>query len=128
MKQFGVLSLVAAVLLWTGVAAAAGEKGNVTGEIIKMEGDNLTVKTEDGQTKSIHVDPVETKKEGDLTLGARVEADVTPSGHANWIKVEQAAGSPPSGAEPSPDDQSSGGSMTGGPGGGSAGGAAGTMP
>lgn len=54
---------IASALIWSGVAAAAAEKGNVTSEIIKIEGDNLTVKTEDGKTKSIHVDPVQPEKE-----------------------------------------------------------------
>jgi ribosomal protein S1 len=60
--------------------------GNVSGEVTKVEGEMVTVKMADGSTKAVHVDPKGTKKEGDIKVGTHVSADVTSSGHANWIK------------------------------------------
>lgn len=80
-----VLAAIAVSLIWAGTALA-GEMGNVSGEVTKVEGDMVTVKTADGGSKSVHVDPKATKKEGDIKVGAHVTADVTSGGHANWIK------------------------------------------
>lgn len=84
MRKF-VLTAIAVSLIWTG-AALAGAMGNVSGEITKVDGDMVTVKTADGSMKSVHVDPTGTKKEGEIKVGAHVTADVTSGGHANWIK------------------------------------------
>ncbi len=84
MKKF-VLAGVAVSLMWAGVALA-GEMGNVSGELTKMEGDMVTIKMADGSMKSVHIDPATTKKEGEIKVGAHVSADVTSGGHANWIK------------------------------------------
>lgn len=81
------LMMVVAVasFLWIG-SALAGEKGNVSGEVTKMDGEMVTIKMADGTTRSVHVDPMGTKKEGNIKVGAKVTADVTSGGHANWIK------------------------------------------
>ena len=81
------LMMVAAAvsLIWVG-SALAGEMGNVSGEVTKMDGEMVTIKMSDGTTKSVHVDPKGTKKEGEIKVGAQVTADVTSGGHANWIK------------------------------------------
>jgi hypothetical protein len=52
----------------------------------------VTIKLADGTAKTVHVDPKGTKKEGEIKIGAQVTADVTSSGHANWIKETKAAG------------------------------------
>lgn len=72
---------------WVGIALA-GAEGNVTGKVTKIQGDMWTIEMADGKTKSVHIDPSSTKKEGDLKVGAMVSADVTSGGHANWIKAE----------------------------------------
>jgi hypothetical protein len=80
-----ILAAIAVSFIWAGTALA-GEMGNVSGEVTKVEGEMVTVKMADGSTKAVHVDPKGTKKEGDIKVGAHVSADVTSSGHANWIK------------------------------------------
>jgi ribosomal protein S1 len=84
MKKF-VLAAVAVSMIWVGTALA-GAAGNVSGEVTKVDGDMVTIKMADGSTKSVHVDPAGTKKEGEIKVGAHVTADVTSGGHANWIK------------------------------------------
>lgn len=79
------LAVVASSFIWSG-AALAGEMGNVSGEVTKVDGEMVTIKMADGSSKSVHVDPKGTKKEGDIKVGAHVSADVASSGHANWIK------------------------------------------
>ncbi|MEW6683723.1 MAG: hypothetical protein AB1451_12495 [Nitrospirota bacterium] len=78
------------LLIWGGVAAAGMD--DITGEVTKMEGEMVTVKMGDGSMKTIHVDPKGTKKEGEVKVGAHVTANVTPSSHANWIKVMKGDG------------------------------------
>lgn len=84
MKRF-IMVVLAVSLVWVG-SALAGAAGNVSGEVTKVEGDMVTIKAADGTTKSVHVDPKGTKKEGEIKAGAQVTADVTSGGHANWIK------------------------------------------
>jgi ribosomal protein S1 len=79
------LAAIAVSFIWAGTALA-GEMGNVSGEVTKVEGETVTVKMADGTSKSVHIDPKGTKKEGDIKVGAKVTADVASSGHANWIK------------------------------------------
>ncbi len=84
MKRF-VMMVLAVSLVWVG-SALADAAGNVSGEVTKVEGEMVTIKAADGTTKSVHVDPKGTKKEGEIKVGAKVTADVTSGGHANWIK------------------------------------------
>lgn len=84
MKRF-VMMVLAVSLVWVG-SALAGAAGNVSGEVTKVEGEMVTIKAADGTTKSVHIDPRGTKKEGEIKVGAQVTADVTSGGHANWIK------------------------------------------
>jgi hypothetical protein len=79
------LAVIAGSFILAGTALA-GEMGNVTGEVTKVDGEMVTIKMDDGSSKSVHVDPKGTKKEGDIKVGAKVTADVASSGHANWIK------------------------------------------
>lgn len=79
------LTVIAVSFIWAG-SAWAGETGNVSGEVTKVDGEMVTVKMADGSSKSVHIDPKTTKKEGDIKVGAKVTADVASSGHANWIK------------------------------------------
>ena len=80
-----ILAAIAVSFIWAGTALA-GDMGNVSGEVTKVDGEMVTIKMADGSSKSVHVDPKGTKKEGDVKVGAKVTADVTSSGHANWIK------------------------------------------
>jgi len=81
-----ILAAIAVSFIWAGTALA-GDMGNVSGEVTKVDGEMVTIKMADGSSKSVHVDPKGTKKEGDVKVGAHVEADVTSTGHANWIKA-----------------------------------------
>ncbi|HEX9756255.1 MAG TPA: hypothetical protein VGB26_00475 [Nitrospiria bacterium] len=85
LNKIVVMSL-AFFLVLGGIALAGEGKGNLSGEITKIDGDMVTVKTEDGEDKKIHVDSASTKKEGNLEVGTHIAADVTSKGHANWIK------------------------------------------
>ena len=67
----------------------AKKDGNLSGEIVKISGEMVTVKDSAGKEITIHIDPKGTKKTGELKVGAKVTADVNDMNHANWIKVEQ---------------------------------------
>ncbi len=84
MKQL-ILAVAAVAFIWAGTALADA-MGNVSGEVTKMDGEMVTIKAGDGSSKTFHVDPKGTKKEGDIKVGAKVTADVTKDNHANWIK------------------------------------------
>lgn len=81
-----ILAAIAVSFIWAGTALA-GDMGNVSGEVTKVDGEMVTIKMADGSSKSVHVDPKGTKKEGDIKVGAKVSADVSSTGHANWIKA-----------------------------------------
>ena len=66
------------------------DEGHIKGEITKIDGDMVTVKDEHGEEHMLHVDKT-TKKKGDLTAGAHVEAEATESGHASSITVHAMA-------------------------------------
>ncbi len=80
-----------ALLLWTGLAMA-DVPGSIRGEVTKISGDMVTIKTTEGKMQSFHVDPKTTKKEGQVNVGAMVSADVNNSGHATSVKVIQGKG------------------------------------
>jgi hypothetical protein len=89
MKRYILALGVLFVAAWFGVALA-GAEGNLKGKVTKIDGDMWTIELADGKTKSIHIDPATTKKEGELKVDAMVTADVTSGGHANWIKADGA--------------------------------------
>jgi len=64
---------------------AAGSK--VTGEVVKTEGEFVTVKDADGKIHKFHMDKT-TKQTGDIKQGAQVEVEATPQGHASAIAVK----------------------------------------
>jgi hypothetical protein len=93
-KVLGLLGCLLLVVAFSGVGFAGSEmgakmEGNLSGEIVKISGDMVDVKDNSGKIHSIHVDPKATKKTGELKVGAKVGADVTDSGHANSIWVEE---------------------------------------
>lgn len=68
--------------------AGVGLAGTVTGEIVKIDGDMVSVKDDKGKIQQIHVDPKATKKTGELKEGAKVTAQVNDKGHAESIEVK----------------------------------------
>ena len=86
-----------------GAAAAAAEKAasspkeagarTVSGEILKIEGENYVVKDETGKEVKLHVN-TETKKEGTIKVGDKIEAQADASGHATSIKAAKGAAKP----------------------------------
>jgi hypothetical protein len=58
----------------------------VKGEILKVEGENYTIKDASGKEVRLHVDKT-TKTHGSLKVGDKVEAEATPAGHATSIKA-----------------------------------------
>jgi hypothetical protein len=72
-----------------GAAGAAQEMGAakmVKGEVLRIEGENYFVKDEAGKEVKLHVN-AQTKKEGDIKVGAKVEAQADATGHATSIKA-----------------------------------------
>jgi hypothetical protein len=91
-KLAGVLALVAvfsfAFMTYGSIAVAADAAGakTVKGEVQKIDGENYTVKDDTGKEVKLHVSP-ETKKEGDIKVGAKIEAQADATGHALSIKA-----------------------------------------
>jgi uncharacterized protein YdeI (BOF family) len=56
------------------------------GEVLKIEGENYTIKDASGKEVRIHVDKT-TKAEGTFKVGDKVEANTTAEGHATSIKA-----------------------------------------
>lgn len=86
-----------------GGAAAAAEKAagspkeagarTVSGEVLKIEGENYVVKDETGKEVKLHVNQ-DTKKEGTIKVGDKIEAQADASGHAVSIKAAKGAAKP----------------------------------
>lgn len=57
----------------------------MTGEILTVEGELYTVKDSTGKEVQLHVDE-STQKTGKLKEGDKIEAEVTPEGHALMLK------------------------------------------
>ena len=87
----------------SGGAAAAAEKAansakegtnanarTIKGEVLKIDGENYVVKDATGKEVKLHVSP-ETKKDGDLKVGDKIEAQADASGHAISIKAAKSA-------------------------------------
>ena len=65
--------------------------GSITGEILRVQDDIYVVKDSMGKEVSLHVDQ-STQKSGTLQEGDRIEAEVTPDGHALSIqKADQSS-------------------------------------
>ena len=58
----------------------------LTGEVLKIEGENYTIKDASGKEVRIHVNK-STKTEGAVKVGDKVEAHTTPEGHATSLKA-----------------------------------------
>ena len=72
-----------------GGAAAAKEASSaqtVSGEVLKIEGENYVVKDAMGKEVKLHVSS-ETKKDGDIKVGDKIEAQADATGHAVSIKA-----------------------------------------
>src|SRR5512132_2887152 len=81
----------------SGGAAAAAEKAaagakegarTIKGELLKIDGENYLVKDATGKEVKLHVSP-ETKKDGDVKVGDKIEAQADASGHAVSIKASK---------------------------------------
>ena len=60
----------------------------VKGELLKIQGEFYTVKDQSGNEIRLHVNK-ETKIDGNLTVGDKIEAQRTPSGHALSVKKSE---------------------------------------
>ena len=72
-----------------GGAAKAGKDASaatIKGEVLKIDGENYTVKDAAGKEVKLHVN-AQTKKEGDIKVGDKIEAQADGSGHAVSIKA-----------------------------------------
>ena len=75
-----------------GAAAAAKDASGaqtVSGEVLRIEGENYVVKDAMGKEVKLHVSP-ETKKDGDIKIGDKIEAQADATGHALSIKAAKA--------------------------------------
>ncbi len=98
MKKFiGVLTVGFVLGLGAGTFAAdmggpakAGKDANgartVNGEVLKIDGENYVVKDASGKEVKLHVN-AQTKKDGDIKVGDKVEAQADGTGHASAIKA-----------------------------------------
>ncbi|MEP6601872.1 MAG: hypothetical protein ABJB49_08675 [Nitrospirota bacterium] len=68
------------------MSKSASAAQTVTGEILKVEGENYTIKDASGKEVRLHVDKT-TKTQGTLKVGDKVEAEATAEGHATSIKA-----------------------------------------
>ncbi|MBI3803631.1 MAG: hypothetical protein HY282_07685 [Nitrospirae bacterium] len=84
-KIFGFIGAFALVMALAGVSLA----GTITGEIVKIEGDMVSVKDSGGKIHQIHVDPAATKKSGELKQGDKVKAEVDEKGHASSVESQK---------------------------------------
>ncbi len=66
---------------------SSGSKGGktITGEVLRVEGDNYFVKGQDGKEVRMHTDQT-TKKTGTISQGDRIEAKVNDQNHALSIR------------------------------------------
>jgi hypothetical protein len=58
----------------------------ISGEVLKIDGENYVVKDASGKEVKLHVN-AQTKKEGEIKVGDKVEAQADGSGHALSIKA-----------------------------------------
>ena len=85
-----IFSLIGAfILVMALVRVGLAGSSTIAGEIVKIDGEMVSVKDSSGKVQQIHVDPKATKKSGDLKQGAKVKAEVNEKGHANSVSVEK---------------------------------------
>lgn len=84
-KMFGLIGVFVMVLALAGVGLAGK---TITGEIVKIDGEMVSIKDDSGKVQQVHVDPKGTKKTGELKQGAKVMAQVNDQGHVESIEVK----------------------------------------
>lgn len=84
-KILGLMGVFVMVLALAGVGMAGK---SITGEIVKIDGEMVSIKDDSGKVQQVHVDPKGTKKKGELKQGAKVTAQVNDQGHAESIEVK----------------------------------------
>ena len=90
-RSISVLAILVALGMFSVSYAAdpmgkSGAAQTIKGEVLKIEGENYTIKDASGKEVSIHVDKT-TKTQGALKVGDKVEAQATAEGHATSIKA-----------------------------------------
>lgn len=92
MKIFGLFFVASALILsFATIGLAEGKQGEghkTVGEVIKVEGEFIMVKTKEGKTHKFHVNK-STHLKGDVKSGSKVEVLSTDSGHAISMSVVQ---------------------------------------
>ena len=68
-------------------AAQGAAEQVVKGDVLLKEGDEIIIKDISGHEIRVHVSP-ETKKDGVIKIGDKIEATVTREGHAVSIKQQ----------------------------------------
>ena len=85
--MFLLAALVTAAFSSVGYAGEGHEEGHISGTVIKVDGEMITVKDAHGEEHMLHVDKT-TKKSGEIKVGEHVMAEATDSGHAKSIMEE----------------------------------------
>lgn len=85
-KIFGLVGAFVLVMALSGVGLAGT---TITGEIVKIDGEMVSVKDSAGKVHQIHVDPKATKKSGELKQGDKVKAEVDEKGHAKSVEAQK---------------------------------------
>jgi hypothetical protein len=75
-----------------GMSGSQQAASTVKGELLKIQGEFYTVKDQSGSEVRLHVNK-ETKLEGPVNIGDKIEAERTPADHAISIKKAQDTGS-----------------------------------
>jgi hypothetical protein len=68
-------------------ASPSGAEEIVKGDVLLKEGDEYVIKDMSGHEVRVHVSP-ETKKDGVIKIGDKIEATVTREGHATSIRQQ----------------------------------------
>lgn len=83
-----ILGLIGVFVMVLAMASVGFAGKAITGEIVKIDGEMISIKDDTGKVQQVHVDPKATKKTGELKQGAKVTAQVNDQGHAESIEVK----------------------------------------
>jgi hypothetical protein len=82
-----IISSIGAGMAADAPAAQGGAEEIVKGDVLLKEGDEYVIKDMSGHEVRVHVSP-DTKKDGVIKIGDKIEATVTREGHATSIRQQ----------------------------------------
>lgn len=90
MRPLSMMLGIAALVMWAATASA----GTIRGEVLDVSGDEIKIKTADGQEKTLELAPTAREGTSGVTLGDQIVAELDNKGKATSIEKETGAGSP----------------------------------